>query len=81
MRKDHSRRFERKVSSAVDELMRLPGVGRYTAGAIASFAFDLPAPIVDANIARAVSRLLNLQEPSRPAARKSGHLGFRVVLC
>jgi A/G-specific adenine glycosylase len=52
-----------KFPSTVDELMRLPGIGRYTAGAIASFAFDLPAPIVDANIARAVSRLLNLQEP------------------
>jgi A/G-specific adenine glycosylase len=55
--------WNKKFPSAVDELMRLPGVGRYTAGAIASFAFDLPAPIVDANIARAVSRLLNLQEP------------------
>jgi A/G-specific adenine glycosylase len=51
-----------KFPSTVDELMRLPGIGRYTAGAIASFAFDLPAPIVDANIARVVSRLLNLQE-------------------
>jgi A/G-specific adenine glycosylase len=55
--------WNEKFPSAVDELMRLPGVGRYTAGAIASFAFGLPAPIVDANIARAVSRLLNLQEP------------------
>jgi A/G-specific adenine glycosylase len=55
--------WNKRFPSAVDELMRLPGVGRYTAGAIASFAFDLPAPIVDANIARAVSRLLNLQEP------------------
>jgi A/G-specific adenine glycosylase len=55
--------WNEQFPSAVDELMRLPGIGRYTAGAIASFAFDLPAPIVDANIARAVSRLLNLQEP------------------
>ena len=47
----------------MDELLKLPGIGRYTAGAIASFAFDLPAPIVDANIERALSRLLNLQEP------------------
>src|SRR5271165_1643744 len=49
--------------SSVDDLVKLPGIGRYTAGAIVCFAFDLPAPIVDANIARAVSRLLNLQEP------------------
>jgi A/G-specific adenine glycosylase len=55
--------WNEKFPSAVDELMRLPGIGRYTAGAIASFAFGLPAPIVDTNIARAVSRLLNLQEP------------------
>jgi len=52
-----------KFPSAVDELIKLPGIGRYTAGALASFAFDLPAPIVDANIERALSRILNLQAP------------------
>ena len=36
----------------------LPGVGRYTAGAIASFAFDRATPIIDANIARVLARLL-----------------------
>ncbi len=41
----------------------LPGVGRYTAGAIVSFAFDHATPIIDANIARVLARLLNLQEP------------------
>ena len=41
----------------------LPGVGRYTAGAVASFAFDRATPIIDANIARVIARLLNLQEP------------------
>jgi A/G-specific adenine glycosylase len=55
--------WNEKFPSAVDELVKLPGIGRYTAGAIASFAFDLPAPIVDANIERVLSRLLNLQEP------------------
>jgi A/G-specific adenine glycosylase len=49
--------------SSVGDLMKLPGIGRYTAGAIVCFAFDQPAPMVDGNIARAVSRLLNLQEP------------------
>jgi len=58
--------------TAVDELLKLPGIGRYTAGAIASFAFDLPAPVVDANIQRVVSRILNIREPiNKPAvARK-----------
>lgn len=41
----------------------LPGVGRYTAGAVASFAFDLPAPIVDANVARVLARWLDLRLP------------------
>jgi A/G-specific adenine glycosylase len=41
----------------------LPGVGRYTAGAVASFAFDQVTPIIDANIARVLARLLDLQEP------------------
>jgi A/G-specific adenine glycosylase len=41
------------------ELLRaLPGVGRYIAGAILSFAFDRPAPIVEANTQRVLSRLL-----------------------
>ena len=41
----------------------LPGIGRYTAGAVASFAFDLPEPLVDANVARVLARLLDLQQP------------------
>ncbi|MGB0678405.1 MAG: A/G-specific adenine glycosylase [Polyangiales bacterium] len=41
----------------------LAGVGAYTAGAIASIAFDLPEPIVDGNVARVLSRLLALEAP------------------
>ena len=41
-----------------DELQDLPGIGRYTAGAIASFAFDSRAPIVEANTLRLYCRLL-----------------------
>jgi A/G-specific adenine glycosylase len=44
-------------------LRELPGVGRYTAGAVASFAFNVPASVVDGNVARVLSRVLNLQEP------------------
>ena len=43
-------------------LEALPGVGRYTAGAVASFAFNYPAPIVDANVARVLSRLMDWRE-------------------
>jgi A/G-specific adenine glycosylase len=55
--------WNEQFPSSVDDLLKLPGIGRYTAGAIASFAFDLPAPIADANIERALSRLLDLREP------------------
>jgi A/G-specific adenine glycosylase len=41
----------------VPSLLTLPGIGRYTAGAIASIAYDRAAPIVDGNIARILSRL------------------------
>jgi A/G-specific adenine glycosylase len=42
----------------VDELRELPGIGRYTAGAIASIAFDKRAPILEANTVRLLSRLI-----------------------
>jgi A/G-specific adenine glycosylase len=44
----------------VEQLQTLPGVGRYTAGAIASIAFGVPAPVVDGNVSRVLSRLLAL---------------------
>jgi len=44
------------------DLLALPGIGPYTAGAIASFAFNAPAPAVDANITRVLSRLLNYRK-------------------
>lgn len=51
-----------------DELQSLPGIGPYTAGAIASFAFDQPAPIVEANTLRLYSRLIELDDDPRSAA-------------
>jgi A/G-specific adenine glycosylase len=47
----------------VPTLMRLPGVGRYTAGAVASFAYDTPAPIVEVNTLRVIARLTAFQKP------------------
>ena len=45
------------------ELLKIPGVGEYTAGAILSIAHDQPEPAVDANVLRVVSRLLHLEKP------------------
>ena len=55
--------FGGALPSDAAKIAQLPGVGRYTAGAIASFAFDLSEPIVDANIARVLARLTNWQDP------------------
>ena len=52
----------------VDGLRKLPGIGAYTAGAIAAIAFDRPAAAVDGNVERVVSRLYAIETPI-PAAR------------
>jgi len=52
------------------ELRALPGIGDYTAAAIAAIAFDEPATVVDANVERVVARLFRLADKAaiRPAA-------------
>ncbi len=52
-----------KFPESAAELQKLPGIGPYTAGAVSSFAFDQPAPIVDGNIARVLSRISNDPTP------------------
>jgi len=52
-------------------LWRLPGVGRYTAAAVASIAFGQDAAALDANVRRVVCRLYGIdQDPSRPATQR-----------
>jgi A/G-specific adenine glycosylase len=48
---------------SLEAIRALPGVGRYTANAVATFALDQPVPIVETNIARLLARLFNLQIP------------------
>ncbi len=47
----------------INSIRQLPGIGDYTAGAVASFAFDDKQPIVDGNIARVLSRIFNDATP------------------
>ena len=51
------RRHAGRVPSDPKELEQLPGVGPYTAGAVATFAFEKPAPAVDTNAARVLGRV------------------------
>ena len=60
--------FDGEFPADVTALQTLPGIGRYTAGAIASFAFDLPAPIVEANTLRLYSRLLGYRGDPRSSS-------------
>ena len=52
-----------RFPSAPRELELLPGIGPYTAGAVAAFAFDLPCVVLDANITRVLARLTNFSDP------------------
>lgn len=64
----HRGNFPREI----DRMRQLSGIGKYTAHAVASFAFDQPVPIVEANTARVLARLFNLRESidSDPGRRK-----------
>ena len=55
-------RFGGELPRTEEELRSLPGIGAYTAGAVASIAFGLPVPAVDGNVLRVLSRLLALEE-------------------
>ncbi len=50
--------FQGKIPETLKDLLSLPGIGRSTAGAILSFAFQKEAPILDGNVKRVLSRLL-----------------------
>lgn len=58
--------------TAYSDVLSLPGIGEYTAGAICSIAHDLPTPAVDGNVLRVISRLTNDASPiDTPVFKKS----------
>ena len=65
------RDFGGLVPDTLDALLSLNGVGRYTAGAILSFAYGQRTPLLDGNVKRILSRLLNDEAPiNQPATEK-----------
>ncbi len=50
-------RYDARLPDKPEELIELPGIGRYTAGAVASFAYEKPVPAVDTNVARVIRRV------------------------
>jgi len=54
--------FNGMIPSTKEELLSLPGIGLYTAGAILSIAFEKPAPILDGNVVRVLSRVFHVTD-------------------
>ncbi len=52
--------YNGQLPDTIDELQKIPGIGRYTAGAIASIAFGKPAPILDGNVIRILCRIFRI---------------------
>ncbi|MFQ5430401.1 MAG: A/G-specific adenine glycosylase [Phycisphaerae bacterium] len=63
--------FDGHIPSSVELLRTLPGVGDYTAGAVASIAFDRRAPVVDGNVCRVFARLFGLEMDVRTGAGRA----------
>ncbi len=63
---DYNGKFPREIN----EVLKLPGVGRYTAGAVTSIAYDAPSPIVDANVARVFARLFVIEGDVKSTANQ-----------
>lgn len=58
-----SNEYDDKLPQDVDELIQLPGIGRYTAGAIASLVYGKDEPALDGNLKRVYARLFDVTEP------------------
>lgn len=63
--------YNGQIPADPKELITLPGIGEYTAGAIASIAFNLPEPAVDGNVMRVLTRLTeDFRDIGRPTTKK-----------
>ncbi len=61
-------RFGGQLPSSVPDLLSLPGIGRYTAGAVASIAFGRAAPVLDGNVIRVLCRYFEIRSDVKAAA-------------
>lgn len=74
-------RFGGEIPPSFDDLESLPGIGPYTAGAVASIAFGVPVPAVDGNVTRVIARLYRIREDVRRpvTARRVREIAARLV--
>ena len=65
-------RYDGELPASAVELRKLPGIGDYTAGSIASISFGLPEPAVDGNVLRVMTRVLACGDDiAAPATRRA----------
>ena len=64
-------RYGGRFPEDFDEVLSLPGVGRYTAGAICSIAFNQPTPVLDGNVARVLTRVFGIEAEPRASTTRA----------
>ena len=72
-------RHEGRVPSGFEDLLELPGIGRYTAGAISSVAFGRETPVVDGNVKRVLARLFGFRGEGASDERKFWAIATELV--
>jgi A/G-specific adenine glycosylase len=73
-------RFDGEVPADVDALLTLPGVGAYTARAVAAFGYRQRHPVVDTNVRRLIARAIRGQAQAGPAAPARDHAEVEALL-
>ena len=68
------------VPDSIDVLITLPGVGSYTARAVASFAYRKPVPVVDTNVRRVVARAVHGRADAAAASATRDHADVAALL-
>ena len=74
-------RHRGEIPRSYDGLASLPGIGPYTAGAVASIAFGIPVPAVDGNVTRVIARLFRIRENTTTGTvrRRISEIAERLV--
>ncbi len=71
--------FGGQFPQELDPVLKLPGIGRTTAGGILSAAFDLPLPVLDGNVKRVLARLVALEVPPGETLDRLWRISERLV--
>src|SRR5581483_5262645 len=66
-----------KFPKTFEEVLALPGIGRYTAGAICSIAFNQPTPILDGNVIRVLTRIFGIE--TNPKEKETNQLLWKLA--